>query len=155
MAKFKASLLFQFLELKQANGLKFDVYACLDCNCWKLITVQCRIDSGDDDRKKIHLIFAYFFNFMHPFDAKMTIKLHCIDTILKNSTTLQIFTARLRSYTRAEFACYHFFPIYEFSYKLIRFLLHSPEIRSDNEIGRFSLELYLRSTGYLTLKCNK
>ena len=29
-----------------------------------------------------------------------------------------------------------FFPISKFSYKLIRFLLHSPEVKSDNEIPR-------------------
>ena len=39
---------------------------------------------------------------------------------------------------RAESACYHFFPISEFSYKLIRLLLHSPVIKSDNEIDKFS-----------------
>ena len=30
-----------------------------------------------------------------------------------------------------------FFPISEFSYKLIRFLLHSSIVKSDNEIGKF------------------
>ena len=30
-----------------------------------------------------------------------------------------------------------FFPISEFSYKLIRFLLHSPVVKSDNEMGKF------------------
>ena len=33
------------------------------------------------------------------------------------------------------------FPISEFSYKLIRFLLNSSVVKSDNEIGKFS---YLR-----------
>ena len=31
-----------------------------------------------------------------------------------------------------------FFPISEFYYKLIRFLLHSSIVKSDNEIGKFS-----------------
>ena len=31
-----------------------------------------------------------------------------------------------------------FFPILEFSYKLIRFLLHSAIVKSDNDIGKFS-----------------
>ena len=37
-----------------------------------------------------------------------------------------------------ESICNHFFPISEFSYKLIRFLLHSSIVKSDNEIGKFS-----------------
>ena len=35
-------------------------------------------------------------------------------------------------------ACYHFFFISEFSYMLIRFLLHSSLVKSDNKIGKFS-----------------
>ena len=33
-----------------------------------------------------------------------------------------------------------FFPISEFSYKLIRFLLHNSVIKSDNEIGKVSYQ---------------
>ena len=38
----------------------------------------------------------------------------------------------------AESACYHFFLISEFSYKLIKFLLDSSIVKSDNEVGNFS-----------------
>ena len=40
-------------------------------------------------------------------------------------------------YRMAESACHHFFPISEFSYKLIRFLLNSYVVKSDNEISKF------------------
>ena len=43
---------------------------------------------------------------------------------------------------RAESACYHFFPISEYSYKLIRFLLHRSIVKSNNEIGKFFLLRY-------------
>ena len=40
----------------------------------------------------------------------------------------------------AESACYHFFPISEFSYKLIRFLVNSSVVKFNNEIGKFFYE---------------
>ena len=108
---------------------------CLDFNCWKPITVQCRKDSGHD-RKKNPLDFCVLFQLYASLwcknDNQTSLHWHMI---LKNSTTLQIFTARLRSYTRAEF-----FPIYEFFYKLIRFLLNSSIVKSDIEIGKFSYQ---------------
>ena len=37
----------------------------------------------------------------------------------------------------AESAGYYFFPISEFSYKILTFLLNSSMVKSDNEIGKF------------------
>jgi hypothetical protein len=47
--------------------------------------------------------------------------------------------SNIRLFTMAEFACYHLFPISEFSYKLIRFLLNKSTVKSDNEIGNIDL----------------
>ena len=43
-----------------------------------------------------------------------------------------------------ESTCYHFFPISEFSYKLIRFLLDNSLVKSDNEKGKikFAIEIW-------------
>ena len=52
---------------------------------------------------------------------------------------MQIIIDSIRTFvaqTLAESACYHFFPISEFPCMLIRFLLHSSSVRSDNKIRK-------------------
>ena len=76
-----------------------------------------------------------YSNYINPIPPEAMI--HFITLIVYHKTKLG--GNRVQK-TLAESVCYHFFPISEFSYKLIRFLLHRSIVKSDNVIGECSYE---------------